>query len=975
MPNLRLRPRLVCAFLTVGLIPLVILGVFSIQQSGDALEEAAFNQLVGVRDIKKGQIEQFFAERQGDMSVLTETTSTLRADAFSKLTAVQMIKTNQIQAYLKNIEQNLVLLAKNSEITDALSTFDSAWQDMGAGAGERLQRQYITENPHPIGERHKLNAAATFSAYNKAHGKYHPWLRELLEARGYYDVFLVNRSGDVVYSVYKEADFATNLKNGEWKDTDLAKVYHAVEKNFSKDKVAFTDFAPYEPSAGAPASFLAAPVFGDDGRGLGALIFQMPIDRINAIMGERTGLGKTGETYMVGPDKLMRSDSYLDPEFHSVKASFANPNKGAADTEAVRLALDGKSGSKVIIDYNGNPVLSAYAPIDVFGITWAVLAEIDVAEAFVPIDSDGHEFYAKYIEQYGYYDLFVISSDGHVFYTVTKEADYQTNMVDGKYASSGLGKLVRKTLQTKSYNIVDFAPYAPSNNAPAAFIAQPIVHDGEVELVVALQLSLDAINKVMQQRGGMGATGETYLVGSDYLMRSDSFLDPDNHSVTASFERPETGKVETDASRAALSGETGQGIIIDYNGNPVLSAYTPLSIGDQTWALIAEVDEAEAFEVVNNKRTVIIVIVLIGAGVIVAVGYFLARGIASPVVAVTQVMNELESGNLDVVVPYMEKQDELGEMAVSVEHFKEQMKQVKDLERKSEEQKQKMAEQRKADMNDMANNFEANVGNIVGTVTSAATELEAASSQMASVAKDNNERATIVAAASVEASSNMETVTSAITKLMESQSGVSRHVQQSVTVAHRAAEQATKTGATVENMVEAVGEVGDVVELITNIAEQTNLLALNATIEAARAGEAGKGFAVVASEVKNLANQTAKATEQISGQITHVQSVTQEAADAIESIGKTITEIDEIANAITSAVENQTTVTDDISQSVDQVSEGTREVSSNIVLVEESTGETESAAGQIASASSDLSVQAENLNKEMSNFISQVRKD
>ena len=286
-------------------------------------------------------------------------------------------------------------------------------------------------------------------------------------------------------------------------------------------------------------------------------------------------------------------------------------------------------------------MLSCWDSIDLgSGIRWAMMSEIDVAEALSPLDDEGNEYYARYKELYGYYDLFLVNSDGYVFYTVEKEADYRTNMINGKFSGSNLGKLVKKVMETKQFGIADFEPYAASNNEPCAFIAQPIVHNGEVETVVALQLSLDSINQIMQEREGMGKTGETYLVGSDKLMRSDSFLDPQNHSVKASFANPSKGSVDTEAVRNALAGNTESRIITDYNGNPVLSAYTPLKVGDTTWALIAEIDEAEAFSTIKALQYLMLIVVVIGIAAIIIVAFFITRSITKPINVVVEGLSD-----------------------------------------------------------------------------------------------------------------------------------------------------------------------------------------------------------------------------------------------------------------------------------------------------------------------------------------------
>ncbi len=604
--RMTLSTKLITLFLLVGVLPALIVGVVTLRTSAKDMKDqkkVTFGTLTAVRDTKKAQLETYFAERQGDMAMLAETVGTLRQEAFKHLKAIGAIKKEQIETYFKNVANSIRVLKDNPTTTEALKGFGEAFAAEGGKTGGQqwtaFEKQYGT----------------TFSS--------------LVEDYGYYDVFLITREGDVVYSVTKESDLGENLLNGNLKTSGLAQAFQNAQ---SKD-IVFADFAPYAPSGNKPAAFMAGPVTDTANQHIGVVAIQVPLNQINAIMQERTGMGQTGESYLVGADKRMRSDSYLDPEGHSVEASFAGlVERNGCDTVAVDRALSGKNGAEVIIDYNGNPVLSAYAPVAIEGVTWAILAEIDVAEAFCPVDAEGNEYFADYIEQYGYYDLFLINPDGHCFYTVAREPDYQTNLVNGKYSGSNLGQLVRSALQTQGFGFVDFAPYAPSNGAPAAFVAQPITHAGTTELIVALQLPLDAINAVMQTRSGMGQTGESYLVGPDKLMRSDSFLDQTGRSVTASFAGTvENNGVDTEASRQALAGTVGAKIVIDYNGNSVLSSYAPVDVFGTTWAIIAEVDEAEAYAGLRNLQTILSIIGIVAAVVITAISVFFARSISKPI--------------------------------------------------------------------------------------------------------------------------------------------------------------------------------------------------------------------------------------------------------------------------------------------------------------------------------------------------------
>jgi len=351
----------------------------------------------------------------------------------------------------------------------------------------------------------------------------------------------------------------------------------------------------------------------------------------------------------------------------------------------------------------------------------------------------------------------------------------------------------------------------------------------------------------------------------------------------------------------------------------------------------------------------------------------LTFAITRPVQQMTREMTVLATGDTSTEISGIGRLDEIGRMAGAVQVFKTNMIEVERLKVEQLEADRRGAEQRKSEMIKMANDFETAVGEIVETVSSAATELEASAGTLSTTALHAQERSAIVASASEEASANVQSVASATEEMASSISEISRQVQQSAKMASDAVDQARKTNDRVGELSKAAARIGDVVELINTIAGQTNLLALNATIEAARAGEAGRGFAVVASEVKALAEQTAKATGEIGQQITGIQAATQESVSAIKEISSTIEQLSEIASTIAAAVEEQGAATQEISRNVQQASHGTKEVSSNIVDVQRGATETGTASNQVLSAARMLSGDSNRLRGQVGKFLNNVR--
>ncbi|WP_027171895.1 methyl-accepting chemotaxis protein [Methylobacterium sp. 10] len=367
--------------------------------------------------------------------------------------------------------------------------------------------------------------------------------------------------------------------------------------------------------------------------------------------------------------------------------------------------------------------------------------------------------------------------------------------------------------------------------------------------------------------------------------------------------------------------------------------------------------------------------VFLGIATILAVGavVMLVFAISRPLTRMTDAMRQLATGDTKTEIPAIGRRDEIGAMAAAVQVFRDNIVRTEQLENETAQARLDSEQQRKTGMRQMADAFERAVGGIIGLVSSSATELQATAETMTSTASETARQSTTVASAADEAAANVQTVAAAAEELGSSVQEIGRQVSGSSDLAQMAVGEADQTIHLVQALSQASSRIGDMVGLISNIASQTNLLALNATIEAARAGDAGRGFAVVATEVKELATQTARATEEIGSQISQIQGVTGQAVSAISSITSRIREINGVASSIAAAVEEQAAATQEIVRNVAQAATGTSEVTSNIVGVARASEETGAAASQVHSAALEVSRQSEHLNVEVARFLNTVR--
>ncbi|SCY26803.1 methyl-accepting chemotaxis protein [Desulfoluna spongiiphila] len=889
LKNIKLGPKLISIFLLVGVIPLLIVTYVLTERSSTALSSQAFGQLTSLRSVKKKQVDSYWTEKQNHMQTLLGVVDTNYQAALGKLNSIQELKCAWIESYFKGVNEDIAILSTSNDISRALFSFISYGMNQGVDP----------QAAFPVDSR----------AYQSIRNRVAAPLTEFSRHRGYSDLFLIDaQNGHVLFSVENEPDLGTSLLTGPHRDEGLSRLYRQVIKS---EKPSISDFAPYTPSNGAQTAFMGAPIRNADGDIAGVVALQIPHGAINAIVQKQSGMGNTGETYLVGrkgDETSFRSDMLTMGDGAYVIGA-------PIDTPYIRSIMEGQSERNIYTDSNGNLVMVAADPLSIPGLTWGCITKINLEEAITPRTEEGNDdFYARFTKEYGYYDLFLIHPKGHIFYSVTHEADFDTNILTGPYADSGLGRLTRKVIDESRFAMEDFSPYAPSNNEPAGFIAQPVVHDGKVEMVVALQLSIDRLNSIMQQKEGLGQSGETYLVGRDYLMRSDSRLAPETHSVKASFENPIQGRVKTEAVTQALSGNSDTRIIEDYNGNPVLSAWTPVSLGDITWTIIAEMDESEALAAVTGMKRMALLIAAVATGLVVLAGTLLARSIARPVAGAASYAETLAAGDFSTALE-IDRNDEVGHLIQGLNGTSESLRtmigQVIDGVGVLQTTATTLAE-----ISDETTRDAASTNDKSSTVAGAAEELSTSLSQ--------------VAAAMEQSTANIGSVATATEQLNSTITEVARRSEEARSTSDDAVARAKSSSVRIGDLATAADNISQVTDVIAEISEQINLLALNATIEAARAGESGKGFAVVANEIKDLASQTAGATQQIKERIDEVQGSSSATIAEIQGVTRVIETIHETVGSIATAIEEQSIATGEIAENINQASQGIDEVNEGI---------------------------------------------
>ncbi len=580
-----------------------------------------------------------------------------------------------------------------------------------------------------------------------------------------------------------------------------------------------------------------------------------------------------------------------------------------------------------------------------------------------------HPSIRGFLQSFGYYDIFLVDADsGNIVYSVFKELDFATSLTDGPYAKTNFGRAFREANRLTSpdeFVLVDFECYWPSYEAPASFIASP-VFDGEQRIgVLIFQMPVDRINELMARDAGIGKTGETLLVGSDYLQRSSSVRSAEQFSLASAFRGESPARIQTEPVRLAVQGQSGVATAENYLGEEVISAYSPIELLGLKWAIVSEVTTNEAFASLAEMAAVTgsiqssmiffgAIATILAMVAVFGVALAITRSLIRPIDATVETLRDIAEGDGDLTRRLDENQvGELGQLAVYFNRFTQRI-------------------------HDIVRGIAGNAC----TLSQSSSQLSQSAMHLSQGAAQSKTQSATVSSAAEELSINMQnmahstaemsagisTVSRAVEEMKTTISEIAENAERSAEVASQAAAAAEVSNTKVGDMGAAANEIGKVIEVIQDIAEQTNLLALNATIEAARAGEAGKGFAVVATEVKELAKQTAAATDDIRNRIEVMQRSTDQAVGSIEEISDVIGRFNELSRMIASAVEEQSITTQQIAshvsdaaelaqavaRGVSESAEASREITENISHVDGVLQETAAGADQSLASGTEL---------------------
>ncbi len=929
-----LRKKLLVAFLVSGLVPLLASGLITQRLSSTALQDAANSKLVAIKETKRSQITSYLQTIRDQVITLSASPQTVAAmkafdSAFHKEFGVRRLNDEEFNRFETELrtyyEQEFGRVYRESN--DREADIDALFPK------ERLeifrQHKYIAGNPNPLGEKDLLNMSETNkSPYDFEHREYHPYFRQYLHKFGYYDIFLVDaNSGHIVYSVFKELDYGTSLKTGPYANTNFARAYQRALSLGDRDAVVLEDFETYTPSYEAAASFIASPVYEEENL-VGVLVFQMPVQRINNIMGATDGLGETGETYLVGPDNLMRSQArYIEDSTIGVRE---------VNSETVAKALAGQNGAQVIADADGNSILSSYAPLEVLGLNWAVMAEVDADEALAAINSFNQAIVAVLIvatlvvllitwymvrgvqQQLGADPSDILTITGSI---AAGDLDTQVD-VDREKAVGVLSSLL-----LMRRNLRESIEKDRKINAEMSRIKQALdVVSGNIMVADASNNIIylnHAVTRMFSEaeadiRRDIPDFDASQLIGSNI----DKF-----HKNPAHQQQMLANMTEQMDSGFLVGGRT-----MKFTANPVIT-----ESGERLGTVVEWVDQT--LEVAIQKEI---------EGLIAA-----AR-----------------AGDLSKSIPLHDKQGFFRVLSEGMNELLRTMALVFDdvasvMETLSRgDLQQQITSDYSGTFGEVKNNVNTTILSLLEIVSSIRSSTELITSGSDEISTGNNalsSRTEQQASSLEETASAMEELTSTVRQNADNARQANQLSDGAQSTAKEGSEIVGNAIHAMEEISKASEKISEIVGVIDEIAFQTNLLALNASVEAARAGEQGRGFAVVATEVRNLAQRSATSAREIKDLIVDSVDKVKTGTDLVNRSGEAL---DDILNSVVKVGD----IVAEISSASQEQAEGIDQINKTVASLDDLTQQNAALAEQTSAASVSMNEHAINMKAQVDFF-------
>lgn len=865
-----IRGKLLIWLLVISLIPMTVIGITSYIFSAGSLRDQSFSRMESTLSFQTLALENYFNEQSKNLQYIAENLDTLQQQSFERLSTIKTLRKKRIIQYFTDLFNHAQSFSQTQQI-------------------EQFVIKLKTASP---------NDAFTGNTV---------FLNDWLENTDFQAITIISPNGKILFSTEEDIadDFAIKEGTIEWQ---------SLQKGLKE--TSFSDFGPSAFSEDMPVSYFSSPV-GPEDTPKAAILFRVRNDGLDNLMKDGTGLGESGESYLVGPDGLFRSNSRYFEE-----PTVSNP-AFLVETEDVTKALSGLSDNDIIINYRGEYTLSSYAPVEFYGVKWALIVGIDQTEAITSNLNDGEgDYLTGIVDNYGYPDLYLISPDGYIFATAKHKSDYLTNILTGPYSNSVFSHAVTELLATQNTIISDYSRYEPSDMRPAAFLVKPIVHENAITMIVGLQIPIDQISSIVSTKGQADIQlGDSYLVGPDKMWRTES-----SHTQKYNVQSTILNKnvlLDTFAVNEALSGNKGTSIIINGAGETVLSSWAPFRFNNLKWAIVSEINRDEVEKPIDVLLNIVLLIGILAIGGVIIVSLLVSRGVTSQVSEILKVMTKVEKGEYgDRVV--IKSHDELGNMASS---FNKMLETIELLIQAREEEHENLQESVITLLEEIANLSEGDLSirasvreDVTGTLADslnlmleelslAIAKIKHSSEQVESTANELSSTTGTLAISSDTQSNLINEAVKEINKLtsdIEQAANKSEQSAEKSKISSHAADDGAQvvqetskameairgnvqdTARAIKRLGESSQEISDFAKTINEISDRTSILALNASIQAAAAGEEGRGFAVVAEEIQRLAERAASSTRQIE---TLVKNILGEITEAGTSMDASIQEV------------------------------------------------------------------------------------